>query len=146
MISGEGGLGKKKRGVCPPYTYDGIEGSRNPLKKVNVTKQKYRLKDALGQWRDLEPRPGFEERVWRQIETVAPSPISGFGEFMRSWLFAEPAWARAAASLVGAGIGLAAIASIPHPAAAGVDREMSILRDGSVAGSYAQLVAEREGS
>ncbi len=98
----------------------------------------------LAHWRDIEPRPGFEDRVWRRVYTAQPSPLVRWLNTLRDWTDLQPAYASAAALLVGAFLGLSAMGTSFAPSARGEAYEMSIVRSGSIAGSYAQLMQESE--
>lgn len=105
-----------------------------------MTHMDHKWKQMMAQWRDIEPRPGFEDRVWRRIQTAEPSTAERMGGAFRGWFLAQPAFAHAAALVVGAALGLAALTAGTHSAGVHTDYDMSILRNGSLAGSYAQLV------
>jgi hypothetical protein len=97
------------------------------------------LKDALAAWRDIDPRPGFEDSVWRRIEaqpnvTRASSPWLPATE-ITGW---KPVslFATAAGVIAGIVIGLA-LAAPPSPRA----HEFALLNSGSLAGSYVHLVS-----
>lgn len=105
-----------------------------------MTELDAKWKKTLSQWRDIEPRPGFEGRVWRRIHTAEPSPAAQMADAMRGWFAVQAAWAHAAALVVGAALGLAVTATSLHPADSHAAHDMNIVRTGSVAGSYLQLV------
>lgn len=53
------------------------------------------MKEILRQWRDIEPRPNFEQNVHRRIRQLAPEPVRPF-----AWL-----WPVAASALIAVAIG-----------------------------------------
>lgn len=89
------------------------------------------LEELLGQWRSLEPRPGFEEAVWARLRArpaVAPVTVAP-----ASW--ARPAWLAAAAGigiLLGAGVATATVRTARPAETAHAD----LLGPGTVAGAY----------
>jgi len=96
--------------------------------------------DMLTQWRDIEPRPGFEDRVWRPVRTVEPSRLILWLDALRDGSVLQPAYASAAAMVVGAAVGLAAMWLTVSPVSAGMPPEFNIYRTGSISGSYVQMV------
>ncbi len=56
------------------------------------------LSSLLKQCRGIEPSPGFEDAVWRQLHTAPLAPVSGW----RSWMIPL---AVAAGVMLGIGIG-----------------------------------------
>lgn len=98
-----------------------------------------KLNTCLAHWRDIEPRPGFEDRVWRRIQSVEPSPVMRWLDAARGWTVLQPAYAQAAALVVCAAVGLSVMWASVEPASAGASADFHILRTGSIAGSYAQL-------
>jgi hypothetical protein len=84
------------------------------------------LKESLAAWRDIEPRPGFEDAVWRRIERQPAPP-------RHAWW---PVWATAAGIATGVLVGLAV--TVPHRARA---NDFAMLAPSSVAGSYVHLVS-----
>ena len=91
------------------------------------------LKRVISTWRDIEPRQGFEDAVWRRIETrpeEAFSPLRALIEL----LTARPAWAACAGALAGIIVGLALLGRPPAPS-----EQFALLDSDSLAGSYIHL-------
>ena len=95
----------------------------------------------LKQWRDIAPRPGFEDRVRRRIAEA--QPVRGMALWL-PWIIGptgQPAYAVATLVLsVALGWSLAWAGLRPGPL-----RELSdvtVMRQGSVAGSYARLTKD----
>ena len=95
------------------------------------------LKKALQTWRDVEPAPGFEDRVWRRIETAGPAVSPTFTSWLRDSLLAEPAWVPAVSAL--AGVLVAAFLVLPSPSPRGGD--LARLKSDTLSGSYVRLVS-----
>jgi hypothetical protein len=93
------------------------------------------LKKVLSTWRDIEPRQGFEDAVWRQIESQPAPAASVFGAFLEL-LTAQPAWAACTGVAAGLVIGLALSG---RPMAA--PDQFALLGSDSVAASYIHIAA-----
>ncbi|MFH0907333.1 MAG: hypothetical protein V1929_01035 [bacterium] len=91
------------------------------------------LKKALATWRDIEPRQGFEDAVWRRIEARPEQAASPFRAFIEL-LTARPAWAACAGVAAGVLIGLALTG---RPASA--SEQFALLGSDSLASNYIQL-------
>ncbi len=104
---------------------------------------KDKLKDGLAHWRGIEPRPGFEDRVWSRIEAMDIEPVRKWhpADLVRGWTAFQPVYVRAAALLIGGFLGLTLTLNIPSPAQAHGDAP-NVLRSGSISGAYAQLITE----
>lgn len=92
-------------------------------------------------WRGIEPRPGFEQRVWCRIHAVQPSLWARWTEGVREGMALEPARLAVASLAVGAIIGLGVawvIASEMRmsPVTATASTEFNLFRSESVTGSY----------
>ena len=95
----------------------------------------HKLKDLLGQWRGLSPRPTFEADVWRRIrEPVVES--GGWLSQVKAWLGPQPAWVNAVAMLLGVVIGAYAALG-PAPARP----ESALLKPGTMAGNYVSMIS-----
>jgi hypothetical protein len=90
-----------------------------------------KLKQLLGQWREIEPRPQFNADVLRRIRQPLPQ--------YQGWLERfglQPIWAQAVAMLAGITIGLYAGLS-PAPAAQAV----ALLKPGTLTGNYVSMIS-----
>ena len=97
------------------------------------------FKDSLGQWRDIAPRPGFEDRVWRRIQAVQVRPVPAFWEECRAWFTMQPAYARVASLLIGAAVALGSLWYLDGGGQQQASYEFSLLRSGTITGTYAQF-------
>jgi hypothetical protein len=90
-----------------------------------------KLKQLLGQWREIEPRAQFEADVWRRIRQPAPQ--------YQGWLERfglQPIWVQAVAMLAGITIGLHAGLS-PSP----VTKDVALLKPGTLTGNYVSMIS-----
>ncbi len=102
------------------------------------------LKVALSRWRGIEARPGFEERVWKRIQTVEVVPEANWSilDVLRGWTELYPAYARAAMIMIGGMLALALIQNISSGPS--LDKTaLDVLRPGSISGSYVQMLTTK---
>ena len=100
-----------------------------------MNKENDPLKRVISTWRDIEPRQGFEDAVWRRIESrpeEAFSPLRALVEL----LTARPAWAACAGALAGVILSLALLGT---PSAH--SEQFALLDGDSLAGSYIHLAS-----
>ena len=103
-----------------------------------MTERNNNLKDVLHQWRNIDPRPGFEGRVWRRIHAVTPSRVY---RNRTEWISLQPVYAHAALLVIGAALGIAVFFALSHSSMATGTSDFHIFRAGSVAGSYVQMIS-----
>jgi hypothetical protein len=90
-----------------------------------------KLKQLLGQWREIEPRAQFEADVLRRIRQTAPQRQGWLERFGL-----QPIWVQAVAMLAGITIGLYAGLS-PTP----TTQDAALLKPGTLTGNYVSMIA-----
>jgi hypothetical protein len=92
-----------------------------------------KLKQLLGQWREIEPRTQFEADVLRRIRQTAPQARA------TGWFGVPLLWANAVALLmgvvVGAYTGLSPISN---------RQDVVVLKPGTLAGNYISMISGGE--
>lgn len=100
------------------------------------------LQKALQHWHGIEPRSGFESRVWRRIRAAPAAEFTapGLWAILRGCLAAEQAWVPAMAATAGLLIGVALALSVPQPRAAPYSAA-PLLHSRTLAGAYLTMVS-----
>jgi len=94
------------------------------------------LRRLIGQWREVEPAPDFNDRVWHRIRSSEPAPFH-WRNRIRAWVVPEPIWAAVAAVILGLFIGAAA--GLRPGGSAGTD--FALLKPGTVSGNYVLMIS-----
>ena len=95
-----------------------------------------RLTLLLREWKDIEPKAGFEATVWRRIRAASvQEPHLSLTALLRGWFMPRPVWvslmAAAAGVLVGVGLAFSSF-----PARDGHNAYEPLLHSQTLAGSY----------
>ena len=98
-----------------------------------------KLKGLLNQWRDLEPKAGFEAGVWRQIrrsprQATETATLTDWFRRVFPWPAVALAAVVMASALVGSAAGILSARSRSVPGSS----ELEFLGSGTLAGSYAR--------
>jgi hypothetical protein len=97
------------------------------------------LDQLLRQWKEIEPTADFDAAVWRRIAGTFPEHKPSFADWLRdavrAWL-PRPAFAMAAAVVIGAGIGVASGVFSVAP-----ERGFGFLAPDTLAGGYVRIAA-----
>ena len=90
-----------------------------------------KLKQVLGQWRDIEPRAQFEADVMRRLREPATEPAAWATRFGL-----QPAWVHAVAMLAGIAVGVYAGlgSNLQSP-------NTTLLKPGTLAGNYVSMIS-----
>ena len=95
------------------------------------------LNNLLRQWKEIEPSADFDARVWRKIAGTIPEHKPSFADWfrnsVRAWL-PRPAFAMAAAVVIGATIGVASGIFSVAP-----ERGLGLLALDTLAGGYVRI-------
>jgi hypothetical protein len=92
-----------------------------------------KLKQLLGQWRDIEPRAQFEADVLRRIRQAEPEPRTP------GWFSAPLIWANAVALLMGVVVGAyAGLSPISNR------QDVAVLKPGTLTGNYVSMITGGE--
>jgi len=98
---------------------------------MNPTDDK--LKQLLGQWREIEPRAQFEADVLRRIRQTVPETRS------IGWFNAPLLWANAVAVLMGIVVGAyAGLSPISNR------NDVALLKPGTLTGNYVSMISGGE--
>lgn len=98
-----------------------------------MNNQDDQLHRLLQQWKEIEPRADFDAQVWRRIRQTEPEPSPTFADWLRGWL-PQPAFALAAAVIIGIGVGITSgISSVP---AIRPTEQIGFLAPNTLTGSY----------
>ena len=101
------------------------------------------LRNQLRQWRGIEPRADFEAAVWRRIATTnaVATPEQSWFAFWRAWLDMQPAWASAAAVLVGILVGVGSAITLAQPSYDRLAISAPALHGQTLAGTYLAMTS-----
>ena len=101
-----------------------------------------KLRQLLKSWQNIEPSPAFESNVWRRVrqQAIARQNTPTFRHFLLEWTNLRPAYAAAAAALVGIGVGLTVATTIQSPSHDLQNNLFRPLPERSLSASYVQLV------
>jgi hypothetical protein len=92
-----------------------------------------KLKQLLGQWREIEPRAQFEADVFRRIRQTAPEART------TGWFSAPLIWANAVALLMGVVVGAyAGLSPISNR------QDVALLKPGTLTGNYVSMISGGE--
>jgi len=93
------------------------------------------LRELFKAWRDVEPSPYFEERVWRRIDVGKPAAYPGFFTWLLETLSTEPTWIPSFSAICG--VAVAAFFIFQSPPAV---RDAGYYKLDTLSGSYVRLV------